>query len=70
MKAEKLSKYYSIATERVHDTLVDFYESCHDDRGNPITEKEKIKDLIEVTMKSMSHELDLCLEAVKEYNNE
>ena len=70
MEASKLSQYYSIASERCHKTLTEFYEACHDNSGNPVTDTEKVGGIVGVTLTRLHHELDLCVEAVKEYNGE
>lgn len=70
MEASKLSKYYSIAAERCHKVLTEYYEACHEDNGDPITDVDLLQNVVTVTMVQLKHELDLSVEAVKEYNNE
>lgn len=70
MEASKLSEYYGVAAERCHKAITEFYEACHEENGDPITESEKLKTVVEVTTVILLNEIDLCVEAVKEYNNE
>lgn len=69
MEASKLSEYYGVAAERCHKTIAELYEACHEENGDPITDSERLKKVVEVTTVILLHELDLCVEAVKEYNN-
>jgi|DEB0MinimDraft_6_1074348.scaffolds.fasta_scaffold330659_2 hypothetical protein len=70
MEPYKLSEYYAIATDRVMKRMSEFYESLHSDRGEPITEVEAVERLTLESFRSIKHEMDLCVEAVKEYHGE
>lgn len=70
MEQSKLSEYYAIASDRAMRALANFYESCHTDAGEPILEQDLISGMADVTVKIVQHELDLAVEAVKEYHEE
>ena len=71
MEISKLSEYYSIATERAARQLSEMYESLHEDNtGDPLTDLEKVYNVSNVTLTMIKAELDLVVEAVKEYNGE
>jgi hypothetical protein len=70
MEQSKLSEYYAIATDRSMRVMVDLYESLHNESGNPIEDHQKVSEEINKAMTLMKHEMDLCTEAVKEFNKE
>lgn len=70
MEQSKLSEYYAIASDRAMRALANFYESCHTESGEPIVDQELVSNMVEITSVIIQSELDLAVEAVKEYHGE
>ena len=70
MEPSKLSEYYALAADRSMRTIASFYEATHTDKGDPITDPEEVQNVVNMTLTILQSELDLCIEAAKEYNEE
>ncbi len=70
MEISKLSEYYAVASDRSMRTIASFYEATHTEQGEPITDPEEIQNVVNITLTILQNELDLCIEAAKEYLGE
>ena len=70
MTKEELSWQYCKACVRMRKQVTAYYDDfMHDEKGEPITDTEKINRAILELRQAMNIELDLIREAAKEINN-
>tara|TARA_R100000149_G_scaffold63157_1_gene33940 strand:- start:191 stop:421 length:231 start_codon:yes stop_codon:yes gene_type:complete len=69
MEISRVSSYYFIACDRVHEVMDDLYESLHDKDGNPITDLESVIDVVANSRKEIYEELDMIKSIVAEYED-
>jgi len=67
METSKLSWYYSIACERAHEVIDEFYESLHSEEGLPEECKEIVEGAMERIAENIDEELSLIKSALDEY---
>lgn len=67
MDPYKLSEYYGIACERVHEVIDDLYEALHDDEGEPIKAMSNVVDSLVSARRTIAEELDLIKSIISEY---
>jgi len=67
MERSKLSQYYYLACDRVHEAVDSLYESLHDVDGTPLCDPDSVIDSVIHTRRIISEELDLVKSIVKEY---
>lgn len=64
---EELSRSYSIATQRMHQLITEFYEDLHDREGNPLVNPGLVANMISAFRIVLNHEFDLIKEASYQY---
>ena len=69
MDAYRLSSYYLIACDRVHQVMDDLYEALHDKNGDPLQDTESVIDVVASTRKEIYEELDMIKSIVAEYED-
>ena len=69
MDAYRLSSYYLIACDRVHQVMDDLYEALHDENGDPLYDTESVIDVVSSTRKEIYEELDMIKSIVAEYED-
>ena len=69
MEAYRLSSYYLIACDRVHQIMDDLYEALHDENGDPLHNAESVIDVVASTRKEIYEELDMIKSIVAEYED-
>ena len=69
MEISRVSFYYFIACDRVHEVMDNLYESLHDKEGNPITDLESVIDVVANSRKEIYEELDMIKSIVAEYED-
>ena len=69
MEISRVSSYYFIACDRVHEVMDDLYESLHDLDGNPNTDLESVIDVVANSRKEIYEELDMIKSIVAEYED-
>jgi hypothetical protein len=69
MEAYRLSSYYLIACDRVHQVMDDLYEALHDKNGDPLQDTESVIDVVASTRKEIYEELDMIKSIVAEYED-
>ena len=69
MDAYRLSSYYLIACDRVHQVMDDLYEALHDKNGDPLQDTESVIDVVATTRKEIYEELDMIKSIVAEYED-
>ena len=67
MEKSKLSFFYHLACDRVHEAIDDLYESLHDEDGNPILESDIINSSTEAVSNVVREELSIIKTALDEY---
>jgi|DEB0MinimDraft_10_1074344.scaffolds.fasta_scaffold14199_3 predicted RecB family endonuclease len=67
METFRLSSYYLIACDRVHQVMDDLYEALHDEDGKPLTDLESVIDIVSSSRKEIYEELDIIKSIVAEY---
>jgi len=67
MEIYRLSSYYLIACDRVHQVMDDLYEALHDDKGDPLTDLESVVDIVSSSRKEIYEELDIIKSIVAEH---
>lgn len=69
MEISRVSSYYFIACDRVHEVMDDLYEALHDLNGNPNTDLESVIDVVANSRKEIYEELDMIKSIVAEYED-
>ena len=69
MDAYRLSYYYLIACDRVHQVMDDLYEALHDENGDTLYDTESVIDVVSSTRKEIYEELDFMKSIVAEYED-
>ena len=67
MEKSKLSFFYHLACDRVHDAIDDLYESLHNEDGEPILESDTINSSTEAVSNVVREELSIIKTALDEY---
>ena len=67
MEKSKLSFFYHLACDRVHEAIDDLYESLHDEDGKPILESDIINSSTEAVSNVVREELSIIKTALDEY---
>lgn len=69
MLPEDLSRSYMVATSRIHEEATNLYENLHASDGEPVQERDVVYALVKNTRKNILMEIDMVIEAVKQYND-
>tara|TARA_R110002096_G_scaffold9582_1_gene37753 strand:- start:445 stop:675 length:231 start_codon:yes stop_codon:yes gene_type:complete len=69
MEISKLSHYYWMACDRMHNIVDDLYEDLHDDYGVPLENKSRVDQAMEGVRVAILQELDLIKTAIHEYED-
>ena len=64
---EGLSESYSIATQRMHRLITEFYEDLHGDAGSPLVNPGIVANMVSAFRMVLNHEFDLIKEASYQY---
>lgn len=67
MEKSKLSFFYHLACDRVHDAIDNLYESLHNEDGEPILESDIINSSTEAVSNVVREELSIIKTALDEY---
>ena len=70
MERSKLSEYFCIACDRIHQVIDDLFESLHDENGEPLMTTEQVEKAMEGVRAALYQELDLIKSIVDEYESE
>ena len=70
MERSKLSEYFYIACDRIHQVIDDLFESLHDENGEPLMTTEQVEKAMEGVRAALYQELDLIKSIVDEYESE
>lgn len=70
MERSKLSEYFYIACDRIHQIIDDLFEALHDEVGEPIMTTEDVENAMEGIKSALYQELDLIRTIVDEYESE
>jgi len=70
MERSKLSEYFYIACDRIHQVIDDLFESLHDEKGEPLMTTEQVEKAMEGVRAALYQELDLIKSIVDEYERE
>jgi hypothetical protein len=70
MERSKLSEYFYIACDRIHQVIDDLFESLHDEKGEPLMTTEQVEKAMEGVRAALYQELDLIKSIVDEYESE
>lgn len=69
MEKSKLSFYYYLACDRIHQIVDDLYEAVHDEVGGPVEASEDVERALGDVKTLIWHEIDLIRSAVDEHNS-
>lgn len=64
----QLGESYSVATQRTHTILTDFYESLFNHLGDPKEDPKEVANLISSVRQQINLEFDLIKSASYQYN--
>ncbi len=67
METSKLSDYFYLACDRIHQVIDDLYESLHDEDGAPLLSSDEVDQAMEGIKSSIYQELDLIKSIIDEY---
>ncbi len=67
METSKLSSYYYLACDRIHQIVDDLYEAIHDESGLPLDTSEEVEEALKDVKSFIWHEIDLIKSAVDEF---
>jgi hypothetical protein len=70
MERSKLSEYFYIACDRIHQVIDDLFESLHDEKGEPLMSTDQVEKAMEGVRSALYQELDLIKTIVDEYESE
>ncbi len=70
METSKLSQYFYLACDRIHQVIDDLFESLHDENGEPLLKSEEVEQAMEGIKSAIYQELDLIKSVVDEYESE
>jgi len=70
METSKLSDYFFLASDRIHQVIDDLYESLHDEEGQALLKAEEVEQAMEGIKSAIYQELDLIKSVVDEYESE
>jgi len=69
METSKLSEYFFLACDRIHQVIDDLFESLHDEKGQPLLKSEEVEQAMEGIKSAIYQELDLIKSVVDEYES-
>ena len=69
METSKLSEYFFLACDRIHQVIDDLYESLHDEDGEALLKAEEVEQAMEGIKSAIYQELDLIKSVVDEYES-
>jgi hypothetical protein len=69
MKTSKVSEYFYIACDRIHQIIDELYESLHDEEGTALLSSDQIEESMEGVKNAVYQELDLIKSIVEEYES-
>ena len=69
METSKLSEYFFLACDRIHQVIDDLYESLHDEDGESLLKAEEVEQAMEGIKSAIYQELDLIKSVVDEYES-
>ncbi len=69
MKTSKVSEYFYIACDRIHQIIDELYESLHDEEGIALLSSDQIEESMEGVKNAVYQELDLIKSIVEEYES-
>tara|TARA_R100001510_G_scaffold19806_1_gene17266 strand:+ start:1065 stop:1277 length:213 start_codon:yes stop_codon:yes gene_type:complete len=67
VETSKLSSYYYLACDRIHQIVDDLYEAIHDESGLPLDTSEEVEEALKDVKSFIWHEIDLIKSAVDEF---
>ena len=67
METSKLSSYYYLACDRIHQVVDDLYEAVHNEVGLPVETSEEVEEALDGVKSLIWHEIDLIKSAVDEF---
>jgi len=70
MEKSKLSSYYFIACDRIHQIVDDLYEALHKETGVPVETSKEVEDALEGVRSAIYQEIDLIRTAVDEHGEQ
>jgi hypothetical protein len=70
METSKLSEYFYLACDRIHQVIDDLFESLHDEEGKPLLTTEQVEEAMEGVKGALYQELDLIKTIVDEYESQ
>jgi hypothetical protein len=70
METSKLSDYFFLACDSIHQVIDDLYESLHDEEGQALLKAEEVEQAMEGIKSAIYQELDLIKSVVDEYESE
>lgn len=70
MERSKLSEYFYIACDRIHQVVDDLFEALHDEKGEPLMSTDQVEKAMEGVRSALYQELDLIKTIVDEYESE
>ena len=68
MNTKELSHLYYRATSRAVEEIVVLYEDLHDNKGEPLTDPDKVTTLTQACVQRIRYELELVKSSVAEHN--
>ena len=69
MEKSKLSSYYYLACDRIHQIVADLYEAVHDEFGGPVETSDEVEEAIGGVKTLIWHEIDLIKSAIDEHES-
>lgn len=70
METSKLSDYFYLACDRIHQVIDDLYESLHDEDGGPLLSSDEVDQAMEGIKSSIYQELDLIKSIIDEHEGQ
>ena len=69
MEKSKLSSYYYLACDRIHQNVDDLYEAVHDEVGGSVETSDEVEEAIGGVKTLIWHEIDLIKSAIDEHES-
>lgn len=70
MEKSKLSSYYYLACDRIHQIVDDLYEAVHDEFGGPVETSDEVEKALGDVKTLIWHEIDLIKTVVDEHSEQ
>ena len=70
MEKSKLSSYYFIACDRIHQIVDDLYEALHKETGLPIETSVEVDEALEGVLSAIYQEIDLIRTVADEHGDQ